>query len=153
MPPSRVRIPPSPSSGPAGPLVCGAGNLCGRSVRWQSGRMRRSRKPLGVVRLLEGSNPSLSAGCCNYINVAARKQLSMSGRLRGKLLSFEPCVVPTRDIAPCSKGSRLLPSTRAARLVPIPLFTGETRTPKVSDPNRDLRDRDSCPLFSPGEAT
>ena len=32
-----------------------------RSERWQSGRMRRSRKPLRVVRLVEGSNPSLSA--------------------------------------------------------------------------------------------
>ena len=31
------------------------------SERWQSGRMRRSRKPLRVVRLVEGSNPSLSA--------------------------------------------------------------------------------------------
>ena len=44
-----------------GRFACRDGNLCGRSERWQSGRMRRSRKPLGVVRLLEGSNPSLSA--------------------------------------------------------------------------------------------
>src|SRR6516225_5923356 len=28
---------------------------------WQSGRMRRSRKPLSVVRRIEGSNPSPSA--------------------------------------------------------------------------------------------
>ncbi len=63
MPPSRVRIPPSPlherdprlfgSSCPSYSVV--------RSERWQSGRMRRSRKPLRVVRLVEGSNPSLSA--------------------------------------------------------------------------------------------
>jgi hypothetical protein len=38
--------------GPSGPP---------RTERWQSGRMRRSRKPLRVVRLVEGSNPSLSA--------------------------------------------------------------------------------------------
>src|SRR5438094_2594220 len=43
MAPSRVRIPPSPLEG------------------WQSGRMRRSRKPLSVVRRIEGSNPSPSA--------------------------------------------------------------------------------------------
>ena len=36
-------------------------SLGGRSERWQSGRMRRSRKPLRVVRRVEGSNPSLSA--------------------------------------------------------------------------------------------
>src|SRR2546421_77192 len=45
MSPSRVRIPPSPLEG------------------WQSGRMRRSRKPLSVVRRIEGSNPSPSASC------------------------------------------------------------------------------------------
>ena len=38
-------------SGPSGPHVEG----------WQSGRMRRSRKPLSVVRRIEGSNPSPSA--------------------------------------------------------------------------------------------
>jgi hypothetical protein len=32
-----------------------------RSEGWQSGRMRRSRKPLSVVRRIEGSNPSPSA--------------------------------------------------------------------------------------------
>src|SRR5207302_714530 len=54
MAPSRVRIPPSP--------------LARRTARsrpsaegWQSGRMRRSRKPLSVVRRIEGSNPSPSA--------------------------------------------------------------------------------------------
>ena len=30
------------------------------SEGWQSGRMRRSRKPLSVVRRIEGSNPSPS---------------------------------------------------------------------------------------------
>src|SRR5437868_14190917 len=34
---------------------------CARSEGWQSGRMRRSRKPLSVVRRIEGSNPSPSA--------------------------------------------------------------------------------------------
>src|SRR4051812_644039 len=43
MSPSRVRIPPSPLEG------------------WQSGRMRRSRKPLSVVRRIESSNLSPSA--------------------------------------------------------------------------------------------
>ena len=33
-----------------------------RSEGWQSGRMRRSRKPLSVVRRIEGSNPSPSVG-------------------------------------------------------------------------------------------
>jgi hypothetical protein len=32
-----------------------------RAEGWQSGRMRRSRKPLSVVRRIEGSNPSPSA--------------------------------------------------------------------------------------------
>jgi len=40
------------ASGPAGVL---------HSEGWQSGRMRRSRKPLSVVRRIEGSNPSPSA--------------------------------------------------------------------------------------------
>ena len=43
------------------PRRAAAAGTLSRPERWQSGRMRRSRKPLGVVRLLEGSNPSLSA--------------------------------------------------------------------------------------------
>jgi hypothetical protein len=35
--------------------------LAFRAEGWQSGRMRRSRKPLSVVRRIEGSNPSPSA--------------------------------------------------------------------------------------------
>ena len=65
MPPSRVRIPPSPLRAPAAGM-----HESGYAVRppegWQSGRMRRSRKPLSVVRRIEGSNPSPSAsltGC------------------------------------------------------------------------------------------
>src|SRR6478672_9750797 len=55
MAPSRVRIPPSPLS--AAPAVV----LRPPAEGWQSGRMRRSRKPLSVVRRIEGSNPSPSA--------------------------------------------------------------------------------------------
>src|SRR5207253_2508054 len=55
MAPSRVRIPPSPlSAAPAAVLRPPAEG-------WQSGRMRRARKPLSVVRRIEGSNPSPSA--------------------------------------------------------------------------------------------
>ena len=45
--------------GPARPHRCGYPFAA--EERWQSGRMRRSRKPLSVIRRIEGSNPSLSA--------------------------------------------------------------------------------------------
>ena len=50
-PASRVRIPPSPLRGSPTPGPEG----------WQSGRMRRSRKPLGAASSLESSNLSPSA--------------------------------------------------------------------------------------------
>src|SRR6476661_2419264 len=37
---------------------------------WQSGRMRRSRKPLSVVRRIEGSNPSPSAWTSRNLSVS-----------------------------------------------------------------------------------
>ena len=49
-------------SGPSGPQVEG----------WQSGRMRRSRKPLSVVRRIEGSNPSPSGS--TRLNPASLKR-------------------------------------------------------------------------------
>src|SRR5690348_11523669 len=45
---------------------------------WQSGRMRRSRKPFGAVSSREGSNPSPSA------QSAAARSLAETGRLRGQ---------------------------------------------------------------------
>jgi hypothetical protein len=56
--------------------------------RWQSGRMRRSRKPLRVVRLVEGSNPSLSArgpGMPQTMRVAGRARAAADEELGGSL--------------------------------------------------------------------
>ena len=74
-----------------------------RSERWQSGRMRRSRKPLRVVRLVEGSNPSLSAALagfrCRMRNPAA-SHAPPGGIPRGAIdRSRRPCAGPHWPVA------------------------------------------------------
>ena len=59
-----------------------------RSEGWQSGRMRRSRKPLSVVRRIEGSNPSPSVS--ETRDPPHRRVSSSSGLRRGSPCSRPP---------------------------------------------------------------
>ena len=86
MAPSRVRIPPSPLS--AAPAVV----LRPPAEGWQSGRMRRSRKPLSVVRRIEGSNPSPSASDACRLRGWRRERRPLVHVHRAYLPEAEPLV-------------------------------------------------------------
>ena len=79
------------------------------SEGWQSGRMRRSRKPLSVVRRIEGSNPSPSAFPPNHAAerlLALRKRYEQLGRFLGGDDSLAPTASrrkPKTLSTPCDK--------------------------------------------------
>jgi hypothetical protein len=103
MAPSRVRIPPSPLS------AVPAAVLRPPAEGWQSGRMRRSRKPLSVVRRIEGSNPSPSAhragsDACDRVPGAAARARRPRQECTGT--SRDPLTLPRTGARPARAGGR-----------------------------------------------
>jgi hypothetical protein len=126
---------------------------------WQSGRMRRSRKPLSVVRRIEGSNPSPSAphaesdGGNRVVGADARARVcprECTGTSRDSLTRPRTGARPAR--VGYTKGDRIRVGCSGRRTVSVWLSpaSGAKPSPGIDSFQRDagspgsLRDRSSA---------
>ena len=78
--------------------------------RWQSGRMRRSRKPLSRGLGTGGSNPPLSAFACHSSASAERRRVFIYGELRPSVVEVD--LWPTKTAGTVVTPTPALPSRK-----------------------------------------